>query len=66
MVTLSNWLTGAHVAGIVAVLIGVVDAWAFHGTFTIDVDKALVLAGLVWLGGVTTGTGLTAAVRKTA
>lgn len=45
-------LTGAHVAGAIVILIGILDAWAFHASFGIEWDKGLILAGAVWVAGV--------------
>jgi hypothetical protein len=47
----SAWVSPVHVAGVLAVLVGVVDAWAFHA-FGLTWDEALILAGVAWLGGV--------------
>lgn len=52
MSKLTDYLTPAHLAGYAAVVVGVVDAWAFHASFGLEWDKGLVLAGLAWLGGV--------------
>jgi hypothetical protein len=46
------WLSPAHVAGLLALLIGLLDVWLFGSRFTMEFDKALLLTGLAWTAGV--------------
>lgn len=52
MSSLTRLLSVAVLAGLLSVLVGLIDAWAFGGRFGLDWDKALVLAGLSWIAGV--------------
>jgi hypothetical protein len=52
MTVLTRVLSLATLAGLLALLIGLIDAWAFGARFGLDWDKALVLAGLSWVAGV--------------
>lgn len=65
-----NQVTPGHVAtfvaGLIAVIVGVVDQWFFHADFGTSVDVALLWGGLGLIGGTTISAGSTvvAAVRK--
>lgn len=56
---MSAWLSPAHAAGVLAIVVGVVDHWAFHDAFGLQWDQALILSGVVWLGGVAVPSPLT-------
>lgn len=45
-------VTPAHVAGVLAVLIGFVDHALLHDAFGLQWDQALVLGGITFLAGV--------------
>jgi hypothetical protein len=52
MTSITRLLSVVVLAGLLSVLIGLVDAWAFGGRFGLEWDKALVLVGLAWIAGV--------------
>lgn len=56
MTTLNAFLTPAHIAGMIAVLIGAVDAWAFHASFGLLWDQGLIVTGLGFFAGVSFAT----------
>lgn len=50
---LLGWLTAPqHLAGIAALVVAVVDRWAFHSAFGAGLDQTLLEGSLVYLGAV--------------
>jgi hypothetical protein len=52
MTVLTRLISVATLAGLLALLVGLIDAWAFGARFGLDWDKGMVLVGLTWVAGV--------------